>query len=98
MCHSPGRVGGGDAAILQAGREGLGRLRRQLVRIPDTSARVGLIDEVTSAQSASVSSDRRAQKDSQFEVTGAGNVAPEDVRQLGSNPVVPNFFRKKPFG
>ena len=35
---------GGDAAILQAGREGLGRLCRQLVRIPDTSARVDRID------------------------------------------------------
>jgi hypothetical protein len=34
-------------------------------------------------------SDRSAQKDYQFEVTGAGIVTPEDVRQLGSNPVVP---------
>jgi hypothetical protein len=28
-----------------------------------------------------------AQKDCQFGVTGAGTVAPEDVRQQGSNPV-----------
>jgi len=28
-------------------------------------------------------------KDSRFEVTGAGTVAPEDMRRLGSNTVVP---------
>ena len=45
-----------------------------------------------------VSSDRRTQKDPQLKVTGAGIVAPEDVRQLGSNPVAPTVFREKPFG
>jgi hypothetical protein len=40
-------------------------------------------------EDASVSSDPSAQKDCQIEVTGAGTGAPEDVRQLGSNPVVP---------
>ena len=44
----------------------------------------------------SVSSDRRPQKDSQFEVTGAGTVSPGDVRQLGSNAVVPTLFPQKP--
>ena len=38
------------------------------------------------------------QKDSQFEVRGAGTVGREDVRQLGSSPVVPTVFQKKPFG
>jgi hypothetical protein len=37
-------------------------------------------------------SDRRAQKDSQFEVTGAGTVEPEELRQLGSNPVAPTLL------
>jgi hypothetical protein len=36
-----------------------------------------------------VSSDRRAQKDSDFEVTRAGTGALEDEPQLGSNPVAP---------
>jgi len=40
---------------------------------------------------ASVSSDRRAQKDPQLEVAGAGTLPPEDVHQLGSNPVVTVF-------
>ncbi len=38
---------------------------------------------------AAVSSDRRAQKDSRFEVIGAGTGVPEDVSQLGSSSVVP---------
>jgi hypothetical protein len=50
---------------------------------------------VKQSNEASVSSDRRAQKDSQFEVTSAGTVSPGDVRQLGSNPVVPTLFPHK---
>jgi hypothetical protein len=38
------------------------------------------------------------QVDSHSDGTGAGTVAPEDVRQPGSNPVVPTFFRNEPFG
>jgi hypothetical protein len=45
-------------------------------------ARVGHIDRGVS--------DRRAQMDSQFELTGGRTVQPEDVRQLCSNPVVPS--------
>jgi hypothetical protein len=40
-----------------------------------------------------VSSDRSAQKDSPFEVTGARTVAPENVHQLGSNPAAPIMLR-----
>src|SRR6516165_7541989 len=36
-------------------------------------------------------------KDSHFEVTGAGNVAPEDLHQPGSNPVVPIFLETRHF-
>ncbi len=43
-------------------------------------------------------SDRRAQKDSQFDVIGARTVGPEDLGQLGSNPVVPIIVQVKPFG
>jgi hypothetical protein len=31
-------------------------------------------------------------------VNGRATVAAEDRRQLGSNPVVPTFFRNEPFG
>jgi hypothetical protein len=41
------------------------------------------------AENASVSSDRSARDDSRFEVNGKATVAAEDLRKLGSNPVVP---------
>jgi hypothetical protein len=48
-------------------------------------------DEVkTKTEAARVgASDRRAQEDTRFELTSAETVAPKDVRQLGSNPLVP---------
>jgi hypothetical protein len=45
-----------------------------------------------------VLSDRRAQKDRQLEVTDVETGAPEDVRYVGSNPVVPTSFRNEPSG
>ena len=48
-----------------------------------------MVSRLTTLESASVSSDRRAQEDSQFEGTGARTVAREGVRQLGSRLVVP---------
>ena len=62
-------------------------------KIPESGIWNPQSDSFTSSEAslpiASVSSDRSAQKDSQFEGTGARTVASEDVRQLGSNPVVP---------
>jgi hypothetical protein len=47
---------------------------------------------------ASVSSDRRAQEVFAGEVTGLGIRQAKHVRNLGSNPVAPNFPPKAAFG
>jgi hypothetical protein len=58
----------------------------------------GIIAQLELPDPTSALSDRRSQKDRQLEVTDAGTGAPEDVRYVGSNPVVPTSFRNEPFG